>query len=113
VTLNPASAASRLDGEVRPNVSAAPSPMPQPRPRSLRLQYLDWVEERIEEYKESVPRDRLLELADEVVAELEMTGSGQYQLTEVLLLEGVDQKIFRHLQLPSYRRWRKERFPAS
>ena len=111
--LKQAAAASTLEDEVRQHVSAAPPPMPRARPRSLRLQYLEWVEERIEEYKESVPRDRLLELADEVVAELEMTGAGQYQLTEVLLLEGVDQKIFHHLQLPSYRRWRKEHFPAS
>ena len=33
---------------------------------------------------------------------------GQYQLTELLLLEAVDRRIFRLLNLPGYRRWCQE-----
>jgi hypothetical protein len=73
--------------------------------RSLRLQYLEWVEERIEEYKENVPRAELLRLAEEVVGELRVSPDGQYQLTEILLCAAVDRKIFRLLRLPGYRSW--------
>ena len=76
---------------------------------SRRREYLDWVEDQIEEFKESVTRAELLEVADEVVAELRVNTRGQYQLTEVLLSEAVDRHIFRMLKLPSYRRWREER----
>lgn len=74
-------------------------------PRSLRREYLEWIEDQIEEYKDSVPRCRLLELADEVVEDLKVTKRGQYQLTEMLLCEAVDRRIFRMLRLPSYRTW--------
>ena len=73
---------------------------------SLRRAYLDWVEERIDEFKETIPRNDLLRLADEVVDELRVTQKGQYQLTELLLCTAVDRKIFRLLRLPSYRSWR-------
>jgi hypothetical protein len=63
------------------------------------------VEEQIETYKESVSRTELLCVADEVVAELRVNAKGQYQLTELLLAEAVDRKIFRLLRLPSYRSW--------
>lgn len=73
--------------------------------RSLRLAYLEWAEEQIEAYKESVPRSELLSLADQVVEELRIDREGQYQLTELLLLEAVDRRIFRMLKLPDYRTW--------
>lgn len=76
--------------------------------RSLRRTYLEWVEEQIECYKESVPRGELLSLADEVIRELEINQQGQYQLTELLLCTAVDRKIFRLLKLPGYRAWRGE-----
>lgn len=72
---------------------------------SLRRAYLEWVEEQIEDFKESVSRADLLHLADEVVEELRMTHQGQYQLTELLLWAAVDRKIFRLLKLPGYRTW--------
>ena len=75
-------------------------------PRSTRRAYLEWVEEQIEEFKDTVPRSRLLEIADEVVQELQVNAQGQYQLTEMLLWTAVDRKIFRLLDLPSYRGWR-------
>jgi len=75
------------------------------RSRSLRRAYLEWVEEQIEEFKETVSRSDLLRIADEVVEELRMTRQGQYQLTELLLWAAVDRKIFRLLGLPGYRGW--------
>ena len=73
--------------------------------RSLRLSYLDWVEDQIESYKDAVSRSDLLHLAEEAVDELRVSQEGQYQLTEVLLCEAVDRKIFRLLKLPGYRSW--------
>ena len=72
---------------------------------SRRRAYLAWVEDQIETYKESVSRTELLCVADEVVADLRVNTKGQYQLTELLLAEAVDRKIFRMLRLPSYRAW--------
>ena len=75
-------------------------------PRSLRRAYLEWVDEQIEAYKDSVPRAELIDLAQQVVEELDVTEGGQYQLTELLLCTAVDRKIFRMLKLPGYRSWR-------
>jgi hypothetical protein len=74
-------------------------------PPSRRRAYLEWVEEQIEAYKESVSRAELLGVADDVVAELRVNTKGQYQLTELLLAEAVDRRIFRMLRLPTYRGW--------
>jgi hypothetical protein len=76
-----------------------------PPARSLRRLYLEWVEEQIEDYKDSVPRAELIRLADEVCADLDVNRRGQYQLTEILLCEEVDRTIFRLLKLPGYRAW--------
>lgn len=78
-------------------------------PPSLRRAYLEWVEEQVESHKETISRSDLLRLADEVVSELRVTGSGQYQLTEVLLCDAIDRKIFRLLDLPGYRSWCRSR----
>lgn len=72
---------------------------------SLRRAYLEWVDEQIEDFKETVSRSDLLRLADEVVEELRVTQKGQYQLTELLLWAAVDRRIFRLLDLPGYRTW--------
>lgn len=74
-------------------------------PRSLRRAYVEWVEEQIEEFKERIPRSHLLAIADEVVTELRMNPSGQYQLTELLMCNAMDRRIFRMLKLPGYRAW--------
>lgn len=73
-------------------------------PRSLRSEYEEFIEQRIEEYKDGLPRAAILGIGDEAVQELARTE--QYQLTEVLLQEQVDSIIRRRLKLPSYRRWR-------
>ena len=75
--------------------------------RSLRRAYLEWVEEQIEEYKDSISRSDLLHLANQVCEDLRVTQGGQYQLTEVLLCTAVDRAIFRQLRLPGYRSWRQ------
>lgn len=74
-------------------------------PRSLRRAYVEWVEEQIEEFKERIPRSHLLAIADEVVNELRMNPDGQYQLTEILMCNAMDRRIFRMLKLPGYRAW--------
>ncbi|HEV2146711.1 MAG TPA: hypothetical protein VGR37_04775 [Longimicrobiaceae bacterium] len=78
-------------------------------PRSLRRAYLEWVEEQVEAFKESIPRGDLLRLADEVVSELRVGDHGQYQLTELLLCTAIDRRITRMLRLPGYRAWCAER----
>jgi hypothetical protein len=75
---------------------------------SLRQLYLQWVEETIEDYKESIPRSELIQIAEDVIHRLDVTRRGQYQLTELLLLEEVDRAIYRLLKLPGYRRWAAE-----
>lgn len=73
--------------------------------RSLRRAYVDWVEEQVENFKETIPRSELLRIADEVVTELRMTRGGQYQLTELLMCGAMDRHIFKMLKLPGYRAW--------
>jgi len=74
-------------------------------PPSLRQEYQEFILQRLEEYKNTIAREELLEIGDEAVRELELSGEGQYLLTEVLLLEHVDRIIARRLRLPSFRRW--------
>lgn len=75
---------------------------PQPSPRQL---YLAWLDDQIEEYKASLRRDELLDLAEEAVRDLSEARDGQYPLTEILLRDAVDALIFRRLKLPGYRQW--------
>jgi uncharacterized Zn finger protein len=72
---------------------------------SPRQRYLDWIEGQLEEYKASLTREELLELADEAVQQLFDTQDGQYPLTEILLRDAVDSLISRQLDLPPFRRW--------
>lgn len=88
-----------------PALALFPDLMKPQSSRSLRRAYLDWVDNQIEDFKETIPRSDLLRLADEVVDELRVTQKGQYQLTELLLCTAVDRKIFRLLKLPKYRSW--------
>jgi hypothetical protein len=64
-----------------------------------------WVEDRLEDFKDSLPRDELLALADEAVDDLFHSDDEQYPLTEILLRDAVDTLIFRRLRLPTYRQW--------
>ncbi len=82
-------------------------------PRSLRRAYVDWVEAQIEEYKDRIPRAELLALADEVIRGLQVSPSGQYQLTEMLLCHAIDRRLFRTLKLPGFRAWCAQQEAAS
>jgi hypothetical protein len=75
--------------------------------RSLRHEYELFVEQEIENYKESVPRSVLLGIGDEAVSAL--AAQAQFALTELLLCEEVDRIIVRRLRLPSYDSWRRRR----
>lgn len=75
-------------------------------PRSLRAEYDQFIEQRIEEYKDSLPRADILAIGDEAMHELSFTL--QLQLTEVVLRDQVDNIIRRRLKLPSFRRWREK-----
>jgi hypothetical protein len=72
-----------------------------------RLRYLEWVEEQIEDYKCSIRREELLELADEAVTHLIDAPDGQYALTEILVCDAVDRLIFQRLQLPNFKKWQR------
>ncbi len=90
-----------LSGEQRSRTTRRP-------PRSLKQEYQEFLLQRIEEYKNGLTREALLEIGDEAVRELEESPAGQYLLTEVLLLEHVDRIIARRLRLPAFPRWRQK-----
>ena len=75
--------------------------------RSLRHEYALYIEQEIENYKESIPRSAILAIGDEAAAKL--AAEPQFVLTELLLLEEVDRIIFKRLRLPKYETWRKKR----
>lgn len=75
--------------------------------RSLKHEYELFVEQEIENYKESVPRSVLLGIGDDAVSAL--AAQAQFALTELLLCEEVDRIIFRRLGLPAYATWRRRR----
>ena len=75
--------------------------------RSLRQQYDEYAFERIEGYKNSLPRDELMRLGDEANAELFDGSEGQFVLTEVLMVDLVDELIKRRLKLKPFRQWAK------
>ena len=77
-------------------------------PRSLKQEFQEFILQRLEEYKNTVPRSELLQIGDEAVRELQASTQDQYLLTEVLLLEHVDRIIARRLRLPSFPRWRQK-----
>ena len=77
-------------------------------PRSLKQEYQEFILQRLEEFKNTLPRAELLRFGDEAVRELQANPQDQYLLTEVLLLEHVDRIIARRLRLPSFPRWRQK-----
>lgn len=74
---------------------------------SLKQQYHEYILQRIEAYKNSLPRPELLDLGNEAVAEMEAAQGDQFLLTEVLLTDWVDRLIHKRLSLQPYRRWSK------
>jgi hypothetical protein len=79
--------------------------MDQSAPRSLKHEYDLFVENEIENYKESISRTALLKIGDEAVASLQ---SGmQFGMNELLLVLEVDKIIRKRQRIPSYATWRK------
>jgi hypothetical protein len=72
-----------------------------------RQAYLAWVEDQIEEFKASLTRDELLDLAEQAVSSIGDSPDGQYSLTEILLRDAVDALLFDRLHLPDFRTWRR------
>ena len=75
---------------------------------SLKQQYHEYVLQRIETYKNSLGRNRILELGGEAAAEMQDTCEGQFLLTEVLMQEAVDRLIAKRLKLPTFNRWKQQ-----
>ncbi len=81
---------------------------PKRRPlRSLRQQYELYIMDRIDHYKESLPRGELMRLADAAMVELRGPEESQFILTEVLAQEAVDELVKRRLGIRSFESWRK------
>lgn len=75
---------------------------------SQRQQYQEYLLQRIETYKNSLGRARLLELGGEAAADMHEACEGQFLLTEVLMQEAVDRLIMKRLKLPSFTRWKQQ-----
>jgi hypothetical protein len=81
--------------------------MAQTSPRSLKHEYELYVENEIENYKESVSRAAILKIGDEAVASLR--AGDQFAMDELLLWGEVDRIIRKRLRIPAYDTWRKKR----
>jgi hypothetical protein len=77
-------------------------------PYSDRQHYEEYVLQRVEAFKNSIGRDELLRLGDEAAAELQAASSGQFVLSEILMLDVVDRLIIKRLGLRSFARWRQD-----
>src|SRR5256885_2237162 len=69
-------------------------------PRSLKQEYQEFLLERIEEYKNTLAREELLEIGDEAVRELEESAAGQNLIPDVLLVQPVGRTLGAPLALP-------------
>lgn len=81
--------------------------MPQHPPRSLKHEYELYVENEIENYKESVSRSAILKIGDEAAAVLR--AEEQFVMDELLLWAEVDRIIKQRQRIPSYNTWRRKR----
>lgn len=75
-------------------------------PRSLKHEYDLFVENEIEDYKDSISRLNLLKIGDEAVAALQ--AQAQFAMNELLLCDEVDRIIRKRKRIPSYATWRKK-----
>jgi len=81
--------------------------MAQQNPRSLKHEYELYVENEIENYKESVSRSAILKIGDEAAASLR--AGEQFAMDELLLWAEVDRIIRKRLRIPAYGTWRRKR----
>lgn len=75
--------------------------------RSLKHEYELYVEQEIENYKDSIPRSHILRIGDEAVANLR--AADQMAFDEILIWAEVDRIIRLRLGIPSYATWRRRR----
>ncbi len=76
-------------------------------PRSLKHEYELYVENEIENYKESVSRPAILKIGDEAAAVLR--AQEQFAMDELVLWAEVDRIIRKRLRIPAYETWRRKR----
>ncbi len=81
--------------------------MAQHSPRSLKHEYELYVENEIENYKESVSRSAILKIGDEAAAALR--AGEQFAMDELLLWAEVDRIIRKRIRIPAYNTWRRKR----
>ncbi|MCC6771805.1 MAG: hypothetical protein IT360_11405, partial [Gemmatimonadaceae bacterium] len=81
--------------------------MAAPLQRSLKHEYELFVEQEIENYKDSIPRSAILRIGDEAVANLH--DAEQFAFDELLIWTEVDRIIRLRLRIPSYASWRRRR----
>ena len=81
--------------------------MAQHTPRSLKHECELYVENEIENYKESVSRSAILKIGDEAAAALR--AGEQFAMDELLLWAEVDRIIRKRLRIPAYETWRRKR----
>ncbi len=75
--------------------------------RSLKHEYELYVENEIENYKESVSRPAILKIGDEAAAVLR--AQEQFAMDELVLWAEVDRIIRKRLRIPAYETWRRKR----
>jgi len=95
--------ASQISASVEIQPARRARHLPSPKQR-----YQEYLLQRIEDFKNSLPREELLKLGNEAVDEMQAPSEGQYFLTEVLMQEMVDRIIIKRLALPSFSRWRQK-----
>lgn len=74
---------------------------------SLKHEYELYVEQEIENYKDSIPRASILRIGDEAVAFLRQ--QDQPEFDELVIWAEVDKIIHKRLRLPTYVSWRRRR----
>lgn len=74
---------------------------------SLRHEYEQYVEQEIESYKFSLPRDSILRIGDEAVVALR--AREQPEFNELVIWAEVDEIVRRRLRIPAYATWRRKR----
>ncbi|MGQ0701599.1 MAG: hypothetical protein ACT4PM_00530, partial [Gemmatimonadales bacterium] len=93
--------------ELEQRSGSQPTRRPRP-PLSPKQRYQQYLLQRIEDYKNSLPRAELLRLAEEAIAEEHDDPTGQYVLTDVLVQDIVDKYFMKRLHLPGFNRWRQK-----
>lgn len=74
---------------------------------SLRHEYEQYVEQEIENYKFSLPRNSILRIGDEAV--LALQAREQPEFDELVIWAEVDEIIRRRLRIPAFSTWRRKR----